>query len=55
VGAIELKSILLENIPKIMGKNIFLNLWQILKGKIEEMMTGISLNKNSHDTPADNQ
>lgn len=55
VGAIELKSILLENIPKIMGKNIFLNLWQILKGKIEEMITGISTNKNSHDTPADNQ
>ncbi len=55
VGAIELKSILLENIPKIMGKNIFMNLWQIIKGKIEEMMTGISTKNNSNDTSTDHQ
>jgi phage-related holin len=55
VGAIELKSILLENIPKIMGKNIFLNLWHIIKGKVEEMITGISIKNNSNDTTTDHQ
>jgi phage-related holin len=54
VGAIELKSAY-ENIGKILGKDIFSMLWQILKGKIEEMITGISINKNSHDTTTDNQ
>jgi len=53
VGSIELKSAY-ENIGRILGRDILVDLWQILKGKIEEMITGISLNKNSHDTTADN-
>jgi len=53
VGSIELKSAY-ENIGKILGRDILIDLWQILKGKIEEMITGISINKKSHDTTADN-
>lgn len=52
IGATEVKSIY-ENISKIIGGDILSSLWSLIKSKIDEYISGISLNKGNNQTPED--
>lgn len=52
IGATEVKSIY-ENISKVMGGDILSSLWNLLKSKIDDYISGISLNNDNNKTPED--
>jgi len=50
IGAVELKSIY-ENVSRITGRDLVGALWVMIKGKVNETITGLKTDKNDNDNP----
>jgi len=47
IGATELKSIY-ENISRILGGDLFKTLWQVIKGKVDDIVSSIPIKSNAN-------